>query len=137
MDNDDQVVDGRIGRRKFARQLVTGTGLVAASTLLIPAAATTAVGAEVPPPPSLPEPADADAPDKASEPPPEVLLMTYLVRAYPSDHFDEQAVQGIFRDIRGDIARGQILNEFSLKNSDEPAFVFSPYRSTEGTPTDR
>lgn len=62
-------------------------------------------------------------------PPPEVLLLTYLVRRYPNDHLDEAAIQGIFRDIRGDLARGRALAEFPLKNSDEPAFVYSVYRT--------
>jgi hypothetical protein len=61
----------------------------------------------------------------------EVLLLTYLERRYPSEHFDDQAMRGIFGDLRGDVARGRILSEFPLKNSDEPAFVFRAYRSTE------
>ena len=53
------------------------------------------------------------------------------MRRYPSDHFDDKAVRGIFGDLRGDVARGRVLSEFPLKNSDEPAFVFQAYRSPE------
>ena len=131
--------DGRIDRRGFARQLAAGTGCLTAGL-----AGTSAVGAEVPPAPDLPEtpaakPGENPArPDDATPetPPPEVLLLTYLVRSHPSDHLDEQAIQGIFRDIRGDLARGQLLAEFPLKNSDEPAFAFRAFRGTEGRPAD-
>ncbi len=67
----------------------------------------------------------------AELPPAEVVLLTYLTRRHPSDHFDEASLPGIFRDIRGDVARGKQLSEFPLKNSDEPAFVFAAYRKNE------
>ena len=135
--------ESRIDRRKFTRQLATGT-----SCLTAVLATASAVGAETPPAPALPEdpraarndkpaPPDPAPPVSPEAPPPEVMLLTYLVRAYPSDHFDEPAVQGIFRDIRGDLARGQLLADFALKNSDEPAFAFHAYRGTDGLPADR
>ncbi len=132
--------DSRIDRRRFNRQLAAGTSCLTAGL-----AAASAVGAETPPAPALPEDPRAARnekpapPDPASPetPPPEVMLLTYLVRTYPSDHFDEPAVQGIFRDIRGDLARGQLLAEFPLMNSDEPAFAFRAYRGTDGLPADR
>ena len=121
--------DGLMDRRRFAQQLTVGTSGLAATLV-----ASRGIGAEIPPAPKLPEdPAPKPAPpDEAQTPPPEVLLLSYLVRTYPSEHFDEPALQGIFRDIRGDLARGQMLSEFPLKNADEPAFVFSPYRSADG-----
>ena len=67
----------------------------------------------------------------AELPPAEVILLTYLTRRHPSDHYDEATLQGIFRDTRGDIARGKQLSEFPLKNADEPAFVFAAYRKKE------
>ena len=90
--------------------------------------------------PAEKKPDDAATPPEL--PPAEVILLTYLTRRHPSDHYDEAAIQGIFRDIRGDIARGKLLSEFLLTNADEPAFVFAAYRSqskdneqkeTEGT----
>ena len=127
--------DSRIDRRRFTQKLAAGTGCLTAGLTVA-----SAVGAETPPAPSLPEAPAAKSnhePAPAEAPPPEVMLLTYLVRTYPSDHFDEQAVQGIFRDIRGDLARGQLLAEFPLKNSDEPAFAFRAYRGTDGLPVDR
>jgi hypothetical protein len=129
----------RMDRRNFARQLAAGTGCLAAL------AAQTANAADVPPAPSLPQdpaakPAPAPAPAPAVErpeiPPAEILLLTHLVRAYPSEHFDDAAIQGILRDIRGDLARGEMLAEFALKNSDEPAFQFRAYRGPEGLAAD-
>lgn len=120
----------RIGRREFAQRLTAGTGGLAATVL----ATSPGSGAETPPAPKLPEePAPKPEPPVA---PVEALLLSYLVRAYPSENFDDVAIQGIYRDIRGDVARGKLLSEFPLKNSDEPAFVFSPYRGTDGTPVE-
>jgi hypothetical protein len=119
-DEDDNC---RMQRRDFTRQLVIGVG-VSASIGAVPVAA----GPGTPPAPKLPEdpaPVATEAP-----PPPEVLLLTYLVRRYPNERLDEVAIQGIFRDIRGDVARGRALAEFPLRNSDEPAFVYSAYRAT-------
>ena len=132
--------DSRIDRRRFTRQLAAGTSCLTAALT-----AAAAIGAETPPAPDLPEDPRAARNDKPAPPdpaspeapPPEVMLLTYLVRTYPSDHFDEPAVQGIFRDIRGDLARGQLLAEFPLKNSDEPAFAFGAYRGTDGLLVDR
>jgi hypothetical protein len=113
----------RMLRRDFTRQFVLGAGLSA-----VPLTTSLAATSDVPPAPKLPEdPAPIAA--EAHLPPPELLLMTYLVRQYPNDHFDDVAIQGIFRDIRGDIARGRALAEFPLRNSDEPAFVYSAYRA--------
>ena len=123
--------EGRIDRRQFTRRLVGGTS-VAAGLVAVASEA-----AETPPAPKLPEdPAPTKATDGTAVPPPEVLLLSYLVQTYPSDHFDETAIQGIFRDIRGDVARGRILSQFPLLNSDEPAFVFAAWRSTDGIPLD-
>ena len=118
--DDDQ---SRMLRRDFTRQFILGAGL---SAVTVPTA--WAASSDVPPVPKLPE---VPAPGAAEAPPPtEVLLLTYLVRRYPNDHLDEAAIQGIFRDIRGDVARGRVLAEFPLKNSDEPAFVSSAYRAS-------
>ena len=119
----------RMRRRDFTRQLTVGAGGLAAALSV-----SHGLSAETPPAPKLPE--EPSGKEEPAAPPPEVLLLTYLVRTYPSDKYDEVAIQGIFRDIRGDLARGKLLSEFPLKNSDEPAFVFSPYRGTDGTPVE-
>ncbi len=109
----------RIDRRRFAESLVASTGAV---TALI--GSSLSVNAEDKPPA---EPGEAPAaPSRPSE---EVLLLTCLMQRYPSEHFDEAAIQGIFRDLRGDLARGRILSEFPLQNSDEPCFEFRAYRA--------
>ena len=135
----------RIDRRHFAAQLAVGAS--ALTVAMTPLAATSA--AEDKPVADKNEKRDKPAEkqsDEAAAPPElpsaEVILLTYLTRRYPSDHYDEAALQGIFRDIRGDVARGKQLSEFPLTNADEPAFVFATYRSqskdneqkeTEGT----
>ena len=109
----------RIDRRRFAESLVASTGAV---TALI--GSSLSVNAEDKPP------ADPGAaPAAPSRPSEEVLLLTCLMQRYPSEHFDEAAIQGIFRDLRGDLARGRILREFPLQNSDEPCFEFRAYRA--------
>ncbi len=124
----------RMRRREFARQLTVGAGGLAAALTTNEGLTREAIGEETPPAPKLPEEPAGKVDPPA--PPPEVLLLTYLVRTYPSDKFDDVAIQGIFRDLRGDLARGKLLSEFPLKNSDEPAFVFSPFRGTDGTPVE-
>ena len=112
-----------IDRRHFATQLAVGaSALTAAMTPLAAVSAAEDQPAEKQP----------DEPAAVAElPPAEVVLLTYLTRRHPSDHFDEATLPGIFRDIRGDVARGKQLSEFPLKNSDEPAFVFAAYRKNE------
>lgn len=125
----------RVDRRQFALGLIAGTTGLAPSL---------SAAAEEPKARTVPEDAPANASDTkpGEEPekpdlPPEVLLLTYLVRRYPNEHFDQQAVRGIFRDIRGDVARSQALAAFPLANSDEPAFVFRPFRAgSESSPQD-
>ncbi len=135
----------RIDRRHFAAQLAVGaSALTAAMTPLAAASA-----AEDKPVADKNQKGDKPAeakPDEAAAPPElpsaEIVLLTYLTRRHPSDHYEEAAIQGIFRDIRGDVARGKQLSEFPLTNADEPAFVFVAYRrqiqgdeqkETEGT----
>ena len=110
--------ENRIDRRQFAESLAIGSGAVAAlmsSTLSLNADDKLAE-----------EPKESPAiPPRPSE---EVLLLTCLMQRFPSEHFDEAAIQGIFRDLRGDLARGRILSEFPLENSDEPCFEFRAQR---------
>lgn len=122
----------RIDRRHFTAQLALGAGALTA--VVIPFAS--AIAVEDKPTANKAEKDEKPAekqPDAVATthelPPADVILLTYLTRRYPSDHYDEAAIQGIYRDIRGDIARGKQLSEFPLKNSDEPAFVFAAYRN--------
>jgi hypothetical protein len=122
----------RLDRRQFAAQLTLGAGGLTA--LMIPLAAVRA--AEDQPKASQNEKGDQPAEKQVDHvvpeaPPAEVLLLTYLTRRHPSDHYEEAAIQGIFRDIRGDVARGKQLSDFPLTNADEPAFVFAAYRKNE------
>lgn len=128
----------RIGRRHFAAQLALGAGSLTAATTPL----ASACGADQPPAISKSGAAKAEQGGNAAEkkpndpatspelPPAEVLLLTYLTRRHPSDHYDDAAIQGIFRDIRGDVARGKQLSEFPLTNADEPASVFAAYRAS-------
>lgn len=112
--------DNRIDRRQFAGWLAMASGAGAVAT------SSERVFADDDEPKAKPN--DEAKPREAAEPQPEapveVLLLTYLARRYPSIHLDDEALRGIFSDIRGDLARGRVLSEFPLKNSDEPAFVF-------------
>lgn len=124
----------RIGRREFGRWAVASG--IATGLSVAPVGLSATLGAEDTPTPKKADDPKSGAPEPPP-PPPEVLLLTYLLRTYPNDHFDEQSVQGVFRDIRGDVTRGKSLAQFSLKNSDEPVFTFQAYRSTDGTPADK
>lgn len=68
---------------------------------------------------------------EAREPPPEAAYLLGLVmRRYPDDRLDETAVNGIVRDIYGDLTRSRILSSFPLDNSDEPGFTFRAWRAS-------
>ena len=121
----------RIDRRHFAAQFAVGASALTAA--MTPLAVTSA--AEDKPVAEKNEKGDKPAetkPDEAAVPPElpsaEVLLLTYLTRRHPSDHFNEATLPGIYRDIRGDVARGRQLSEYPLTNADEPAFVFAAFR---------
>ena len=128
----------RIDRRHFGAQLALGAGVI--TTALAPLALTCAED-QKPAAGNAVSDRTGQGGDRAEKkgidpaaapalPPTEVLLLTYLMRRHPSDQYDEAAVQGIFRDIRGDVARGRQLSEFPLTNADEPAFTFGAYRGS-------
>jgi hypothetical protein len=116
--------ENRIDRRQFAGNLAAGSTAVAA--VLASRLAVTAD--DKPPVDPKDEPKPAEAPERPLRPSEEALLLACLTQRYPNEHFDEAALQGIYRDLRGDLARGRVLSDFPLKNSDEPSFVFGPYR---------
>ena len=51
------------------------------------------------------------------------------MRRYSDERLDEAAVNGIVRDIYGDLARSRVLSSFPLDNSYEPGFTFSAWRA--------
>jgi hypothetical protein len=137
----------RIDRRQFAASLGAGSSVVAAvlaSTLELPAndVAQNKTLTHQPKPAPSPEntptpavPAPPSAPPLLSE---ESLLLNCLQQRYPSlqpripsEPNHDEALQGILRDLRGDLARSRMLSQIPLKNSDAPSFVFRAYRSPD------
>lgn len=117
---------GHLDRRQFTRWLATAAG----SSVAL--AAGREIKADDQPAAKPAVPAAAPADPAAVEPPPEeVLLLSLLVRRYTSEHYDDAALRGIYQDIRNDRARGRVLSEFPLVNSDEPAFLFRALRRQE------
>ena len=118
-----------IDRRQFAKQLTVASGAVAA---VITASLDQSIAEDRASEKAADEAQETRSRPEAAQPvPQELLLLSLLMRRYPSDHFDEAALKGIVADLRGDIARGAVLSEFGLKNSDEPSSVFRAYRGRE------
>ena len=125
-----------VTRREFALALAGGAALAADQA--------TAVGQEV-----APKDAGSNAPFEkksagevgqanekptdeveARELPPEAAyILGLIMRRYSDERLDEAAVNGIVRDIYGDLARSRVLSSFPLDNSDEPGFTFSAWRA--------
>lgn len=102
-------------RREFARQCLGSLGAVAVTAEIAAAA----------PPPAMPEDPNVEP---AESPPVELLLLTALVKRYPSEQYSDDVLRGIYGDIAGDVSRGKILRSVPLKNSDEPSTVFRVIR---------
>jgi hypothetical protein len=109
-------------RRDFGWQLLGGLSGVSAAAAMAPSAR--------PPAPAPPE----EASPEQQPPSVEFLLLTALLQRYPNGNYDEDAVRGIYGDILGDAARGKSLRSVSLKNADEPACCFRPFRAAEKEP---
>lgn len=108
-----------VHRREFARQCL---GTLGAASALV---ATTAAQDKT----------EKDETPAEKTPPVELLLLSALVQNYPSEHYTEEAIAGIYRDIAGDVARGKQLRAFPLENGDGPATVFRVFRANDkGTP---
>jgi len=118
--------------------------MVLASTLELPAddAAQNKTLTRQPKP--APSPENTQIPEVPAQPPApplpsqESLLLNCLQQRYPSlqpripsEPNHDEALQGILRDLRGDLARSRMLSQIPLKNSDEPSFVFRAYRSPD------
>lgn len=125
-----------VTRREFTLALAGGAALAADRS--------TTVGQEVAPkdagsktPPQKKSAGDAGQTKEkptdqteAREPPPEAAyLLGLIMRRYPDERLDDTAVDGIVRDIYGDLARSRALSSFPLDNSDEPGFTFQAWRA--------
>jgi hypothetical protein len=113
----------QIDRRQFSGSLAAGSGLALALVCRLAEATQEKAAVE-----SKEETTPAPEPEAPRRPADEALLLNWLIQRYPSDDYDEVALQGIYRDLRGDLARGRILSQFPLQNSDEPATIFRAYR---------
>ena len=77
----------------------------------------------------------APAPDK-----PQPIVNAATLRGQEpwmvSEHYTDEIIAGIYRDVAADLARGKQLRAFPLKNSDEPACTFgvflAPHNEEEG-----
>ena len=114
-----QASSDSVNRRDFARTIAAATAATAATSL---------------------EPASADdKPKKPSKPkappeppPPAALLLETIRQRYPDKQLDDQEdLQGIYSELRGDLARSRRLSSFPLKNSDEPGFIFSAFHNSD------
>ena len=117
-----QASSDSVNRRDFARTIAAATAATAA-TSLEPASAD-----DKPSKPSKPsKPKDPPEP-----PPPAALLLETIRQRYPDKQLDDQEVlQGIYSELRGDLARSRRLSGFPLKNSDEPGFIFSAFPNSD------
>lgn len=58
-----------------------------------------------------------------------MLVLTWLLKHYPSSHWrDPGVLEGVLRDIQGDLARGRELSRFPLENGDGPSPGFRAMR---------
>lgn len=123
----------RFDRRQFTKHLATLSGV--ATTVLL-AGSVAKADDELPTAGSPAAPAEAkpdrkeDDRERVARPSEELLLLNLIVQRYPSERFDDEAIRGIYGEIRGDLARGRILSQFPLKNSDGPSPAFAAYRGT-------
>ena len=137
----------RIDRRQFATSLGAGSSAVAvvlASKLELSADDAAQNKTLTHQPDTAPSPEKTQTPAAPTQPPApprpsqESLLLNCLQQRYPSlpqplpsEQNHDEALQGILRDLRGDLARGHMLSQIPLKNSVEPSFVFRADRSPD------
>ena len=108
-----------LDRRQFAVRL--GAGLASAAPLLSNAAVS---ASEAETPPVAKKPAETAANTLSSA----ELILELVKRQYP-DRLTDESLKLILADIGRDLARCKSLSSFPLTNADEPAFIFSAYRS--------
>ena len=71
--------------------------------------------------------ASPEGPGDPEEIPEAAWLLGLIMKRYPDERLDDAAINGILRDIRGDLRRSRTLSDFPLENSDEPGLVFRPF----------
>lgn len=103
-----------VSRREFAKRAAVAT-----------AAALPAVAAQVPP-----TAAAAEASKAAELRPQHELLVDLLRQRFPHEKLTPEIIELLRADVAGDLGRGVAVNNFPLKNSDEPGFVFAAWRSS-------
>ena len=108
-----------VNRRDFARTLAAATAATAATALETHAQ-------DKKPKTTEEKPEEKPQPEP---PPPAVLLLETIRQQYPDARLDKQDVlQGIYNELRGDLARSRRLSSFPLENADEPGFLFAALR---------
>jgi len=108
-----------VNRRDFARTLAAATAATAATALETHAQ-------DKKPKKTGEKPGEKPQPEP---PPPAALLLETLRQRYPDARLDKQDVlQGIYNELRGDLARSRRLSSFPLENADEPGFLFAALR---------
>ena len=108
-----------VNRRDFARTLAAATAATAATALETHAQ-------DKKPKKTDQKPGEKPQPEP---PPPAALLLETIRQRYPDARLDKQDVlQGIYNELRGDLARSRRLSSFPLENADEPGFLFAALR---------
>lgn len=110
-------------RRDFGRALAAGT--VGLAIRHGPRSETAA--ADERPLGPLRDPGPEDAP--FGPPPPHFLMVEFIRQRYPNEGLTDEVLQRIEADVRGNIARGEVLARVELTNADEPAHPFAAYRA--------
>lgn len=121
------MTNANVNRREFAKRLTLGaTAAVVGTDALTLADEPQQARKQAEAVKPRDEPADAD--DDADHAVEDALLEV-VRRRYPDRRLQPGVLEAIRQEIRSDLRRGETLREFALKNSDEPAFVFSAFRS--------
>ncbi len=112
-----------LNRRNFARSLAA-TAAATAATTLDTNADDADTGKNTPPTKNKPKP-------DPEPPPPAALLLETVRQLYPHKELDSNDVlQGVYSELKSDLARSRRLSQFPLKNSDEPGFLFAAFQSS-------
>jgi hypothetical protein len=117
----------RLNRRNFQRQLAAGVVLPLAA---LPAFADgPASSDQKPDKPAGPDKSTAEKPAKKAALTATELFLELVKQQYPDERLDAAALDEIRSDIAQQLSRSAVLSSFPLSNADQPAFVFSAYRS--------
>lgn len=116
-----------LNRRDFARTLAAGAAIPLSAEFASagekPAVAKKTVAPETKESPEAAAVCDAE---------PVELILHWVRRQYPDERLDETAIEEIRDDVVKQLRRSRVLSDFPLTNADEPASVFTPFRSDRG-----